>query len=404
MKHSVSVESANVHHTFGRAIRSKWLLDPDIIFLNNGSFGATPRQVLDVQHEWQQRFEREPVEFVRRHLHRELREAAATMAAFVGARGEDLVFVENATTGVNAVVRSILPHLKPGDELLTTSHVYNAVRQTLRYAADVSGCTYVEVPVPFPLGDAGEVVEAVHSALTNRTRFALFDHVTSPTGTIFPIEELVCICKERGIWVMVDGAHAPGMLPLHLEALGADWYTGNFHKWLFAPKGCAFLWTTPERQKLTHPVVISHGYQAGYLAEFDFTGTKDWSTYLSAPAGRAFYEQLGGESLYTYNRALALHAQSVLVRALDIEPPAPATMIAFLASVPLPVREPSIAAAERLSQWLFDKHRIEVPIMHWDGRLILRTASQVYNEEWEYEHLANIIEQWIRHGDSVTTN
>ncbi len=399
MKHSVSVESANVEHTFGRAIRSKWLLDPDIIFLNNGSFGATPIQVLEIQHEWQRRIEREPVEFVRRHLHRELRVAAATMAAFVGARGEDLVFVENATTGVNAVVRSILPHLEPGDELLTTSHVYNAVRQTLRYAADVSGCSYVEVPVPFPLGDAGEVVAAVQSALTQRTRFALFDHVTSPTGIVFPIEELIRACKERGIWVMVDGAHAPGMLPLQVEALGADWYTGNFHKWLFAPKGCAFLWTTPECQELTHPVVISHGYQSGYIAEFDFTGTKDWSTYLSAPAGRAFYEQLGGTSVSAYNRALALHAQRVLARALDIELPAPPTMIAFLAAVPLPVREPSIIAAERLSQWLFDEHRIEVPIMHWDGQLILRTASQVYNEEWEYEHLAIIIEQWIRHGD-----
>ncbi|GBD04658.1 Isopenicillin N epimerase [bacterium HR20] len=355
--------------------------------------------MLEVQHDWQRRFEREPVAFVRQHLHHELRNAAAAMAAFMGARGEDLVFVENATTGVNAVIRSILPLLDPGDELLTTSHVYNAVRQTLRYAADIAGCTYVEVPVPFPIGSAAEVVEAVRRAITERTRFALFDHVTSPTGLVFPVEELVRMCKERGIMVMIDGAHAPGMLPLQLDELGADWYTGNFHKWLFAPKGCAFLWTAPRRQAMTHPVVISHGYQNGYLAEFDFTGTKDWSTYLSAPAGLAFYERLGGGDIYRYNRTLALDAQRVLARAVGVTPPAPQEMIAFLAAVPLPSTEATEAAASRLQQWLFDEHRIEVPIFAWDSRLILRTASQVYNEPWEYDHLANILERWIARAD-----
>ncbi len=388
-----------MEHTFGRAIRSRWLLDPEIVFLNNGSFGATPIDVLEVQHEWQRRFEREPVAFVRQHLHHELRDAAATMAAFLGARGEDLVFVENATTGVNAVIRSILPLLDPGDELLTTSHVYNAVRQTLRYAAGIAGCTYVEVPVPFPIRSAADVIEAVRRAITERTRFALFDHVTSPTGLVFPVEELVAMCKERGIMVMLDGAHAPGMLPVQLDALGADWYTGNFHKWLFAPKGCAFLWTAPDRQSMTHPVVISHGYQKGYLAEFDFTGTKDWSTYLSAPAGLAFYERLGGGEIYRYNRTLALHAQRVLARTLGVELPAPEEMIAFLAAVPLPSSEATEAAATRLQQWLFDEHRIEVPIFAWDGRLLLRTASQVYNEAWEYDHLANILERWIARAD-----
>lgn len=384
---------------FGRALRSQWLLDPEILFLNNGSFGATPIEVLDVQHEWQRRFEREPVAFVRQHLHHELRNAAATMAAFLGARCEDLVFIENATTGVNAVIRSILPFLEPGDELLTTSHVYNAVRQTLYYAAELAGCAYVEVPVPFPISGAADVIEAVRGAITKRTRFALFDHVTSPTGLVFPIEKLVALCKERGIMVMLDGAHAPGMLPVQLDALGADWYTGNFHKWLFAPKGCAFLWTAPERQAMTHPVVISHGYKKGYLAEFDFTGTKDWSTYLSAPAGLAFYQRLGASDVCRYNRMLALHAERVVARAAGVALPAPEEMIAFLAAVPLPCQDANEIAAQSLQQWLFEEHHIEVPIFAWDGRLLLRTASQVYNEPWEYDYLARIIERWITCAD-----
>lgn len=379
---------------FGRAIRSAWLLDPDVVFLNNGSFGATPIEVLEVQHEWQRRFEREPLEFVGRHLHDELRSAAQTMAAFMGSRGEDVVFVENATTGVNAVLRSIAPLLRPGDRLLTTSHVYNAVRQAMRYIAWLTGAEYVEVPVPFPIASSEEVVERVSAVLTDRTRFAVFDHVTSPTGLIFPVEQLVRLCKERGVWVMIDGAHAPGMVPLDLESLGADWYTGNFHKWLFAPKGCAFLWTAPERQPITHPVVISHGYGGGYLAEFDFTGTKDWSAYLSAPAGLAFLQRLGFERTRQYNRTLALHAQSVLAEVLAIEPPAPPEMIAYLAAVPLAGRGRTPDDAQRIHDWLFDEHRIEVPVFAFDGMLVLRTASQVYNEADEYDSLANVLARW----------
>ncbi|MCX8051106.1 MAG: aminotransferase class V-fold PLP-dependent enzyme [Chlorobi bacterium] len=379
---------------FGRAIRSAWLLDPDVVFLNNGSFGATPIEVLEVQHEWQRRFEREPLEFVGRHLHDELRSAAQAMAAFMSCRGEDVVFVENATTGINAVLRSIAPLLRPGDRLLTTSHVYNAVRQAMRYIAWLTGAEYVEVPVPFPIASSEEVVERVSAVLTDRTRFAVFDHVTSPTGLIFPVEQLVRLCKERGVWVMIDGAHAPGMVPLDLESLGADWYTGNFHKWLFAPKGCAFLWTAPERQPITHPVVISHGYGGGYLAEFDFTGTKDWSAYLSAPAGLAFLQRLGFERARQYNRTLALHAQSVLAEALAIEPPAPPEMIAYLAAVPLAGRGRTLDDAQRIHDWLFDEHRIEVPVFAFDGMLVLRTASQVYNEADEYDYLADVLARW----------
>lgn len=384
---------------FGRVIRSHWLLDPEVVFLNNGSFGATPIEVLEVQHQWQRRFEREPIEFVRRYLHRELRAAAETMAAFLGARSDDLVFVENATTGVNAVLRSLMPLLQPGDQLLTTSDVYNAVRQAMRYVAAVTKAEYVEVAVPFPIDGADTVIEAVRSALTDRTRFALFDHVTSPTGLIFPVEQLVQLCKERGVWVMIDGAHAPGMIPLDLSRIGADWYTGNFHKWLFAPKGCAFLWTAPERQAMTHPVVISHGYGSGYIAEFDFTGTKDWSAYLSAPAGLAFLHRLGFERVQQYNRSLALYSQRLLAERFSIELPVPSHMLAYLATVPLPIRNPSLQLAQTLHDWLFDVYRIEVPIFYFEGKLLVRTASQVYNQADEYDYLAIALAEWIASAD-----
>ncbi|MCX7930891.1 MAG: aminotransferase class V-fold PLP-dependent enzyme [Chlorobi bacterium] len=379
---------------FGRAIRSEWLLDPKVVFLNNGSFGATPIEVLETQHQWQLRFEQEPVEFVGRHLHRELREAAQTMARFLSAQGDDVVFVENATTGVNAVLRSIAPLLRPGDQLLTTSHVYNAVRRAMQHTAALTGAEYVEVQVPFPIASSDVVVEVVSAALTGRTRFALFDHVTSPTGLIFPVKQLIEICRERGIWVMIDGAHAPGMIPLNVAALGADWYTGNFHKWLFAPKGCAFLWTAPERQSITHPVVISHGYGGGYVAEFDFTGTKDWSAYLSAPAGLAFLQRLNVEDVRRYNRGLALYSQRVLAEALGTVPAAPPDMIAYLAAVPLVGWGSSIDDATTIHDRLFDEYRIEVPVFSFDDMLVLRTASQVYNEQDEYDYLAETLAQW----------
>lgn len=384
---------------FGHAIRSQWLLDPTVVFLNNGSFGATPIEVLKVQQHWQHRFEREPIEFVSRHLHRELRAAAEIMAAFLGVRGDDLVFVENATTGVNAVLRSLIPLLQPGDQILTTSHVYNAVRQAMRYVASVTKAEYVEVAIPFPIDSTDTIIEFVKAALTGRTRFALFDHITSPTGLVFPVEQLVQLCKERGIWVMVDGAHAPGMIPLDLSQIGADWYTGNFHKWLFAPKGCAFLWTAPDKQAITHPVVISHGYGSGYVAEFDFTGTKDWSAYLSAPAGLEFLRRLGLEQVRRYNRALALYSQQLLAERFSTKVPAPNHMIAYLAAVPLPVKHPTPQLAQALHDWLFDVHRIEVPIFYFDDKLLVRTASQVYNQTDEYDHLAMALTEWITSAD-----
>ncbi|MBL7997420.1 MAG: aminotransferase class V-fold PLP-dependent enzyme [Candidatus Kapabacteria bacterium] len=384
---------------FGGALRTNWHLQNGIYFLNNGSFGATPISVLQKQSEWRERFEQQPVFFTMRTLPVELRNAASIMGEFMGAQGEDIVFVDNASTGVNTVLRSLIPMLNEGDELITTSHVYNAVRQTMLYVCSLTGARYIEVDVPFPLASPEEVVERVRAAITPRTRFAMFDHITSPTGLVFPVADLIALCKEHGILTMIDGAHAPGMIDLHLDSLGADWYTGNFHKWLFAPKGSAFLWTAKQHQPTTHSSIISHGYSMGYHAEFDFNGTKDWSPFLCAPDGLAFMQQLGIENVRRYNRTLALEARSMMISAVPQPLPAPESMLESLAAIVLPcairTHENPMADAMAIHDMLWDGERIEVPVFPFatggSVKLLLRIAAQVFNEAAEYKHLCDVL-------------
>ena len=367
---------------FGRALRPLWLLDEGMVYLNHGSFGATPEKVLTAQSEWRQRLERAPVRFMERTFTPALREAAAALGRFLGACGEDLVFVENATAGVNAVLRSL--QFAAGDEIVTTGHCYNAVRQALAFVAATAGVRVIEVDVPFPMHSAAEVVEAVAGALSERTKLAVFDHVTSPTALVLPVADLIALCRARGIPVLIDGAHAPGMIPLALGALAADWYTGNCHKWLCAPKGCAFLWTAPERQDATHPLVISHGYREGYLAEFDWTGTRDPSAWLAVTAALDFWHTLGWEDCRTYNTQLAREAAALLCERWSTEHPAPDDLLGTMATVELP----PLAQPQALRERLWEGHRIEVPVIAFGGRLWVRISAQVYNESDEYTLLA----------------
>jgi isopenicillin-N epimerase len=258
-----------------------WPLDPAVDYLNHGSFGACPRAILERQSELRLRLEHEPVDFLVRALPSLLAEARVALAGFVGADGDDLAFVPNATAGVNAVVRSLA--FSPGEELLTTDHAYAACKKTLDYVASRTGARVVVARVPFPLGGEDDVIEPVLAAVTPRTRLAMLDHVTSPTALVFPIERLVAGLSARGVDTLVDGAHALGMIPLDLARLGAAYYTANAHKWLCAPKGAAFLHVRKDRQKGLHPVAISHGYAGGearFKDEFDWTGTSGLSPLL----------------------------------------------------------------------------------------------------------------------------
>src|SRR5688500_7759821 len=273
-----------------------WLLDPSVTFLNHGSYGACPRPVLDAQAEWRERMEREPVRFMGQELEGLLDAALARVAAFLGAQPEDLAFVPNATTAINTVLRS--HELGPADEILTTDHEYNACLNAIDEVCRVRGGRMVVARVPFPLASAGEVVDAIAGAVSPRTRLAVISHVTSPTGLIFPIERLISTLADRGVDTLIDGAHAPGMVPLDLDAVGAAYYAGNAHKWLCAPKGTGFLHVRRDRQAGVRPLVISHGAnsprtdRSRFRLELDWVGTADVTGYLAIPAALDFVGSL----------------------------------------------------------------------------------------------------------------
>ncbi len=383
----------------------EWLLDPQVVFLNHGAFGACPRRVLEFQNEVRARMERQPLQFLVRELEPELDTARSALAQFVGAEPENLVFVSNATAGVNTVLRSLV--FKPGDELIVTNQGYNACRNALDFVSARSGARVVIANLPFPLRGAEELIAPILACVTPHTRLALLDHVSSPTGVVMPIKRLVSALSARGVDALVDGAHAPGMLPLNLESLGAAYYTGNCHKWLCAPKGAAFLYVRPGRQKLIHPLIISHGANSSrtdrsrFQIEFGWTGTCDMSACLSVPEAMRFMGSLlpgGWPEIMARNRALALAARKVLCMALQIEEPCPPEFIGSLAAVPisdaspdalptLPVNEYPLQADWRI------RHGIEVPIMPWPAapKCLLRVSAQMYNSLPQYEFLARML-------------
>lgn len=380
-----------------------WDLEPGATFLNHGSFGACPRTVLATQQQLRQQLEAQPVRFLHRELEQRLDAARRPLATLLGCDADDLAFVPNATTGVNAVLRSL--RFEPGDEILLTDHEYNASRNVAEFVARRDGARIVTAAVPFPLAHADQIVDAVLAAVTDRTRLLLIDHVTSPTGIVQPIERIVPALRERGVETLVDGAHGPGMLPLDLDALGAAYYTGNCHKWLCSPKGAAFLHVRRDRQPHVLPPTISHGHnsersdRSRFRLEFDFVGTGDYTPYLCVPAAIDFLESLlpgGLPALREHNRTLALRGRDLLCDALGTEPPCPEACIGSLASVVLPATDRALVPPldlDPLHVWLWDEHRVEVPVMHWPHpRLrLLRISPQAYNSLEQYAHLAGLV-------------
>lgn len=381
-----------------------WTLDPAVTYLNHGSFGACPAPVLEYQAALRARMEREPVDFLVRELPALTAQARAEVAAFLGADPADLAFLSNATAGINAVLRSL--RFEPGDELLTSSHVYAACLKTLRFVAARSGARVVVAPVPFPIADEDAVVAPLLAAVTPRTRLALVDHVTSPTALVFPVERLVRELQARGVDVLVDGAHAPGMVPVSLDGIGAAYSVGNAHKWLCAPKGAAYLHVRRDRQAEIHPGVISHGHEpdqpgANFRAEFDWTGTADPTAWLSIPECLRRLEGLvegGWPGLMARNRALALQARELLCETLQVAAPAPASMIGAIASVPLPLAAADSPVArldhEALMGW-FRQRGVETWLYPWPcaGGKLVRISAQLYNDLPDFRRLAGLLRE-----------
>jgi isopenicillin-N epimerase len=387
-------------------LQKLWSLDPTVTFLNHGSYGACPVAVLQAQQQLRNQLERQPLRFFMREFEALLDAARSQLATFVGTQAEELVFVPNATTGVNTVLRSL--SFTSDDELLTTNHEYNACRNALDFVTRRTEAKVVVATIPFPLDSPLQVIEAVMEQVSPKTRLALLDHVTSKTGLIFPIQQLVSELTARGVDTLVDGAHALGMVPLNLHEIGATYYTGNAHKWLCAPKGAGFLYVRPDKQSGIRPLTISHGAnslrkdKSRFQLEFDWTGTDDPTAYLCIPEAIKFLGSLlpdGWLELMESNRAKALWARQLLSSALNVSPPCPDEMIGSMAVIPLPDELSVYEQGKTVQEWpvlqdiLLERFNIEVPIIAWSPpfQQLVRISAQLYNTPQQYNDLANAL-------------
>ncbi|GAB4526923.1 MAG: aminotransferase class V-fold PLP-dependent enzyme [Anaerolineae bacterium] len=353
-------------------MRDQFLLNPDVVFLNHGSFGACPIPVFDDYQRWQRELERQPVAFLGRHADSLLDAARAVLATYLVADVENLIFVPNATSGVNIVARS-LP-LQPGDEILTTDHEYGAVDRTWEFVSQKTGARLVRQAFPLPLADPDAFVEQFWAGVTPRTRVIALSHMTSPTAVIFPVEAICQRARAAGIMTVIDGAHVPGHLPLNLTALDADFYTGNLHKWLCAPKGAAFLYARPEYHAMLEPMTISWGWtpEASFVTRHQWQGTRDIAAFLSVPAAIDF--QIGWEDLRQQCHEHAIILRERLCDLTGLPPIASEYAFRQMFTVALPPCNP-----EALKTALYDHYRVEVPVVVWQDAVYLRVSIQVYN-------------------------
>ena len=365
------------------------LIDPDVCFLNHGSFGSTPESLLDLQFELRREMEREPVDFLVRTRDNRWMEAVHAVAEFLNADPASTVFVQNATSGINAIIRSF--PWSADDEILTTTHRYDAVRRTLDHAAQNQGLTIREADVPFPINSPHQITEAIESAISPQTRMIAIDQIASPTAIIFPINDIIQLARDRGIAVLVDGAHAPGHVPVDLQSNPPDFWVGNLHKWLCAPKGCAVLFVHERWRHMVHPTSISHGYSEGLHEEFSWTGTLDPTPWLCAKAAIDLHRSQGGAAFRAAHHTLVQHGRSVIADALEVDLPHPddPRLYGAMATIPLPC---PVECTESLWMNLRHRHRIEVPIIPWQGRAWVRISGYAaYNRPEQYAQLATAL-------------
>lgn len=364
-------------------LRNEFLLDPRITFLNHGSFGATPRRVFECYQRWQRELEYEPVEFLSRRAPELLQASRAFLAEYLSTQADNLVYVQNATIGLNIVARSL--DLVAGDEVLSTDHEYGALNRTWTFFAQKCGFKYINYPVPSPVATTAEFVEAFWKGVTPQTRAIFISHITSPTAIIFPIKELCSRARNAGILTIIDGAHVPGQIALSLDDLGADIYCGNLHKWLCAPKGSAFLFARPEIQPLIEPLVVSWGWQSEnpgpspFIDYHEWAGTRDISAFLAVPEAIRFQQDFQWDEVRSTCHSLTSDLQQKIVAMTGIPPlhPDSPTWFAQMGAALLP----DWINAEEVQSRLFSDFNIEVPITKWNNHKLIRFSIQAYNSQ-----------------------
>ncbi len=381
-------------------LKGNWLLNSDTVFLNHGSFGATPRIVLEEQKKWQRLIEKDPVKFFDDIAPNALLESRKAIASFVGCHHDDIAFVENATSGVNTILRSL--DFNENDEILVPNHAYQACRNTIDFVAEKTGAVVVTCEIPFPVDNEQVIIEKILDCVSKKTKLALIDTVTSPTGLKMPFEKIVKLLEDRGIRVLLDAAHGIGMIPLNLDKIGASFTTSNCHKWLCAPKGSAFLHVRKDMQELIHPLTISHGMTfplngiSRFRHEFDWTGTRDISAWCVIPFVINEISKIANmdwEGIMRHNNNLVIQARNIICEILEITPPCPDEMLSTIATIKLNFENfdnLSIYESDPIHIELLEKYNIQVPVWYWpnpEGRYI-RISAQLYNHLEEYEYLA----------------
>jgi isopenicillin-N epimerase len=377
-----------------------FLLRDDVVFLNHGSFGACPREVFEAYQNWQLELERQPVAFLGRNLTERMRVPRVALAAELGTEPDNLVGLVNATEGLNIVAQSL--DLKPGDEIITTDHEYASLEKTWAYVSRRTGARVVAVKVPMPLVSEDEFTGAIVGAFTDRTRVLFLSHITSPTALVFPIERSIREAKARKIWTVIDGAHTPGHIPLALDAMDADFYAGNCHKWLMTPKGSGFLYVRPELQGLINPLVISHGWTAAsklagakgafgnspFIDELEVQGTRDPAAWLTVPAALAFRKEHGWAGVAAHCRMLAQDTAFRLGRLTKLSPlSSPEFCAPQMVAIPIPDVDDPVDFQRRL----MDRYRIEIPVFKWQERSIVRLSVQGYNSKSQMDLLVEAL-------------
>jgi len=377
-------------------LRSQFLLDPTVTFLNHGSFGATTKPVFDVYQAWQRELERQPVEFLDRRFRERMAVSRTALAEYFGTGADNLVYVTNATVGVNTVARSL--NLGPGDEVLATDHEYGACDRTWRFLSQKQGFSYINQSISLPIISAENFLEQLWQGVTARTKVIFLSHITSPTAIIFPVAEVCRRARAQGILTLVDGAHVPGQIPLNLEEIDADFYTGNLHKWLCAPKGAGFLYAQPEVQHLLEPLVVSWGYEAEapgsspFVDYQEWQGTRDIAAFLSVPAAIEFQREQAWNWVQAGCHVLALKAEAHIREITGL----PSLYVnedwfAQMVSVMLPLETDILA----LKKYLYEERRIEVPLMVWNGKKLIRVSIQGYNSREDVDALITALGAWL---------